>query len=808
MRLLLKWCFSDYRRYWFKTACTAIGLVLSVALFLVIELYSQLLQPSASTFSMIGQSPYRLINSSGFISHDQIQLLMDEGLISEIQPYSERRDKLIIDSMSYTATVIGMDIHQFYSRLSSLSMDQFRPTMVDPFNLNQAIVLMPDGDIKQGAVRSLMTGRMVEVVQLPVPGVPSPILIMDIALFQSIYQPYDSVDSILLSATNIPIDEIESITRQSPNLAIQSVVSDLESRSKWTNSLRYNLRFLSLIAMVVSVGLLVQFFRFIGYQRLSQVDVLYQLGVSRRTLAIVIGIECSLIAGCVWLVSGVVGYGIAWLGLTVFNQTISTFYLQLAQSSLVITPVIIGQMTLVVGGALVIAYISILRQLLAISRTMSRRWMTGVGVAGIAAAIWGLQWPLSVSGLMLTGGGLITGFLCLSWGLTLYGVQWLGRIKHPRLLVLKMAQTSFRNDPVSYGVIAFVIALALSLILCMGIFVHSFRTSVYHWLDTVIQYDIYIQHKANDIQFPVAVPDSVVQAIESTIPSSMIHSISRLPIVWKGISSQLQLLDDDDDRMVIYKSGPYRHPTDVNVDVSESFAAKHGLSVGDRIQLEGVLADPVHISSIVYDYTSEFGVVTMSRSIVESVQGPLPIHGIAIDWQGAGSSTVIDNLLEALSKRGDILIQSNQSLRDQSIDIFDETFTFTWFMVGLIGSIALICIANVLTIISIDRRHELMQLWIIGLNGHRLRHILTVHMMTVVWFSMAMAIGLGFLLYYFLVYGIQLPTFHWSIFLDVPWQFIFVICSGFLFVTWVCAGLFSRVTFSTMASQLREGYGD
>ena len=160
--------------------------------------------------------------------------------------------------------------------------------------------------------------------------------------------------------------------------------------------------------------------------------------------------------------------------------------------------------------------------------------------------------------------------------------------------------------------------------------------------------------------------------------------------------------------------------------------------------------------------------------------------------------------LSQVSKRGDMIVQSRKELKKQSIDLFNETFVFTWFIVFLIGGIAMVCILNVLTIMCLDRQRELTQLWMIGFNRRRLHAILFSQLALIGGISIGIALSLGFLLYYFLVFGIQLPTFHWSIFIKVPWLFLLSVITIFIFLTWVTSMIFTHLNGGLMTGAMRD----
>ena len=93
-------------------------------------------------------------------------------------------------------------------------------------------------------------------------------------------------------------------------------------------------------------------------------------------------------------------------------------------------------------------------------------------------------------------------------------------------------------------------------------------------------------------------------------------------------------------------------------------------------------------------------------------------------------------------------------------------------MVILTAFIAVFSLINLLTIVCINRKHELLQLWHIGFNTNQLTQVILAQIVIISVVASLISVLIGFSLYVLIVYGIQLPTFNWSIFLTIPWPII------------------------------------
>ena len=68
MSLLLTAIFRDYKQYWFKILCTILGIIISLSLFIVIELFSYLFQVPTIESTLTVPYTHKLIHNQGKIT--------------------------------------------------------------------------------------------------------------------------------------------------------------------------------------------------------------------------------------------------------------------------------------------------------------------------------------------------------------------------------------------------------------------------------------------------------------------------------------------------------------------------------------------------------------------------------------------------------------------------------------------------------------------------------------------------------------------------------------------------------------------
>ena len=804
MILLLKWCLCDYRKYKFKTLATFVGLVFSLSLFLVIELYTGLLTPNKNDPLDRFRFPYKLINTRGYISTEQVNLLLKDALLEDARPFCQSWDKIEINGQVRTLRVLGVDTLSFLSEVDSSAVEVDTESF-EPLDLNQVYYIDPTSGSKTQSWESFLSGKKGVATVIKVEGNTPPFLLMDIALFHHYYKPINRIDALLLKKTEVTPAFISRLRQPFPDLKVQSLISENEEQSKWTQSLRYNLNFLALIAMVVGAGLMLQFFRFIAYQRFRQIDLLFKLGVSKLRLTRVIGLESLIIAVLVLVISLVLAHVIAILGLSLFTKTLSTFYLQLDPKNLNYTPSIIFKIIFTTIIVLWVSYVSITQKLFRQVTLKRPLPLLFLGLAGIASSLLAIQFRLPAWALLIAGAVLILSFYPIALSFMMPVLRGLKKITAPKWLFVKMSRVSLGRDLVSYGLISFVIGISLSLVICMGIFVDSFRSTVSQWLYQVINYDFYLEHQENDLQLPIPIPIEIEKITDKVVGKEKLYKISRIPLTWEGVPCQVIIVDDRNSIEEITKEGPQFAEDAPNIAISEPFARKHNLRLGDRIELAGIIPVPLNIASIYYDFTSEFGVVRIKHSLYQKYNpDPLSWHAIAIEGAEDIDRVVFNNWMNKIYSRGDLSLESGESLKKRSLDLFEETFAFTWFVVFLISTITLIAMINVLTIICVDRRQELKQLWMMGANRLQLSKVLLGQLAIILIIGVFIAAGLGYLLFYFLIQGIQEPYFHWSIFTHIPWGFILTSIGVVLLMGFLCPFFFIKLNIGSSIQNVSD----
>ena len=253
MMTLLRANFRDYKRFWFKSLVTLIGLVTSLSLFIVIDLFTILFTINQETTQQNTYFTHQLVNRNGFISHNDINSLIKHPSIKNISVKNEQLDSILIKKTSEPVIVKGLDV--FNVPITMISEERL--------DIKSAYFIGPDYDKSYNGHYKLANAKSsLKINFIKTDLLNSSELVMDISLYQYLYAPHDHSEIIYLDLKKNSQLELNSfLTGNFPNLVLSKISEEKRSKNM-VSSLEYNLRFLALLSLLVSTCLCIQFFRF------------------------------------------------------------------------------------------------------------------------------------------------------------------------------------------------------------------------------------------------------------------------------------------------------------------------------------------------------------------------------------------------------------------------------------------------------------------------------------------------------------------------------------------------------------------
>ena len=332
---------------------------------------------------------------------------------------------------------------------------------------------------------------------------------------------------------------------------------------------------------------------------------------------------------------------------------------------------------------------------------------------------------------------------------------------------------AFRNISRSLSRTAVSVAalmIAVSVIVGVGIMVESFRFTVVQWLETTIKADIYLVGTNRDapnlnVELPTA-----LEKIEGVNKLFMIKAVKLNAGKYTG-ATIFSVDKEIGERNWIWKAGTkkviYNQFANGSVFISETFAWQNGIRMngGGSISLktnQGTHSFP--IAGIFRDFSSRQGVILIKSQIYQKYWVDHRITGIALFIDpGMTDEKIIDRINQKLAKKYHFVITSNANIRKNAIDVFDRTFTITVALKILAALVAFIGVFNSIMSMLLERTREIGVLRANGMTISQLWRMLLTEAGIIGGVSGLLALPLGTVLAWILVFVINQRSFGWTL---------------------------------------------
>ncbi|MEM7342717.1 MAG: FtsX-like permease family protein [Chloroflexota bacterium] len=598
-----------------------------------------------------------------------------------------------------------------------------------------------------------------------------------------------NIDLILTAET----DPQPILDRLPPNARLQQAQFRNQTLNQMTEAFELNLSALSLLALVVGMFLIYNTISFSVVQRRPVLGALRCLGVTRREifgLVLTEALILSTIGALIGLGLGVI-LGRALIGLV--TQTINDLYFTLTVQSVSLAPITLykGFVAGIVAG-LVAAFVPAVEATTIPPNSVLKRSVAEDRIKNIIPAI-------TVAGLVMAGGGwlllnasaesLSLGFVAL---LTiLIGVALLTPLTTQLLMGLlrpvfqallgivgTMATRDIIRSLSRTSVTISALMLAVTVIVGVSIMVDSFRNTVVTWLDTILSADIYIspagQAQRIDGEIP---PDFIVQLeqMESVDTVSKLRQIA----VFAEDGSEIEIRavtpnPDEGRRPMLWPAdnGPVFAAMDEGaVMVSEVFARRLELPLNQpstlRLMTEQGARD-FTVAGIFYDYAvPELGYVLMRMDIYHNHwPSDTQISNVALFLKPeyvSQADTLTNQITNEFAAQYSLSVSSNRGLKINALEVFDRTFTITAALRLLATVVAFIGVLSALMSLQLERTRELGTLRANGMSVQQLWGKTLLETVLMGFTAGLMALPIGWMLAFILIYVINLRSFGWSL---------------------------------------------
>ena len=638
-----------------------------------------------------------------------------------------------------------------------------------------------------GSVRTIELVGVLEPADESTRSALSDLLVMDIASAQEVLGRIGRIDHIDLIAAEGQLGRARAVLPAGAQILRSSART--ETTEEMTRAFRLNLTALSLLALVCGVFLIYNTMVFSVVQRRTLIGTLRALGVTRgQVFALVLG-EAAVVA----LAGTAAGLGAGVLLarelVRLVTQTINDLYFVVSVRELAVPVAVLVKAGVIgIGATLAAALAPAIEATRAAPRAAQirsalearlRRVLPRVTLAGAALLAIGAG-LLAFPGLVVSFAGLfavILGAALLTPGATVFFMNLLRPVMGALFGILgRMAAGGVVASLSRTAVAIAALVIAVSATIGIGIMIDSFRGTVVRWLESTLRSDIYLGIPGRAGGFSGGDLDPEVALRAAQLPGvERVNLLRRTEVPSPDGPMRMVVLGTELAGLSGYelKEGrpeetwPAFQERDAVV-VSEPFAHRHGMGVGDVLRLRTSRGErEFSIAGVYYDFASDVGLVLMSRRTYLRHWRDLPLTGFSVDLQpGADLEATIRRLRSAVGSEG-LSIQSNQSLKRVSMAIFDRTFRITSVLRLVSGLVAFIGVLSALMALQLERARELGVLRANGLTPGQVWHLVTAQTGLMGLAAGLLSIPVGLALAAIMIFVINRRSFGWTIRMEV-----------------------------------------
>jgi putative ABC transport system permease protein len=325
--------------------------------------------------------------------------------------------------------------------------------------------------------------------------------------------------------------------------------------------------------------------------------------------------------------------------------------------------------------------------------------------------------------------------------------------------------------------------IAIGMTVSVAVLVASFRTTIVAWADESLRADLFVRPLGlGDASTDARFSPGVAQRVAAVRGVARVETLRAIEIPYGGRLTNIIAIDMPAaiarGRLRLIGVGDpaalrRRIAGATEVLVSEPFATKFGVGVGDRI----VLATPsgaraFRVAGSYNDYSSDAGVVLMDLRTYRRLFRDASINSMAVyAANGVDLARLRTDLVRAVAPLR-IDVETNRELRALVVEIFDRTFAITYALDVIAIAVAVLGVVSTLFALVLERRREFGLLRYLGVTVGGVRRVVLVEAAGIGLLGGVLGVGVGMLLALLLIFVINRQAFGWLIELHVPWGFL------------------------------------
>ncbi len=644
---------------------------------------------------------------------------------------------------------------------------------------------------------------------------PSNTAIMDIGNFQEYFDRAGFLSGIDLITDDGTAGSIQKILPA--DLSIEKKKLLIENQKSLLASFRYNLQFVSLIAILVGIFLLYNTIFISVIKRRTEIGILRALGANKKTVVMLFVLHGTLLGVVGSLFGLLLGQCAAYFSVIAVTKTISSMY-----SAISITDYFIGKDDVV--SALVLGFCISLAASLVPSFEASRIRPNESAKAGTFEAGYKRRrklFPLAGVILIIMGlaGAYIdyrampfsfpflayVGILLILLGFTLSSPLYFSAIlkmfKKPAAVLgvtATLAWGDMRGSTYRFSVALMSVAISTSLVISLLILIFSFRNSLKLWISQNIASDIYIKPiscASNFCFFPLS--NDITSIVKSFQEVKGIDRFRTLHLDFRGrkivagfgdLAAQMLYAPRYNERDAEKRDEALLHGRQVSI--SNYLSIKYGLKPGDSIELPTPAGNrSFYIYSTFSSYSTTSGFIYLDRKWLKKYWGLDDATQIAVYLKsGVDINNFAARLRDALSQGYSVEVMNNRELREKVLAIFNKSFAITYAIELISIIVSLIGVVNTLLALVLERKREISIIRYLGGSWKQIESKLVLSAGVVGISGIVMGALIGPIMSSIFIHVINKISFGWEIHFSIPALYLTAVIL-MLFLSTLAAGL-------------------
>jgi putative ABC transport system permease protein len=806
----------------FLTFLSIIGIALGIGLFTGVKVASD---RAISSFEsdIKGLSPYsnhEILDISGIDFNEQIYrethrleddsfpVLKTFGYIPELKETIDINGIYTVKAIRFLKLSPGeIDIEKFYKELNGVLITK---KFSDRYSLKKGDLLKPLIYDKEYVLKII---DILDSESLLINTV-----IMDIGNFQEYFNKTGYLTKVDLATDEKTAVEISKILPF--NLRIEKKAEVFKNQKSLIASFRYNLQFVSLIAILVGIFLLYSTVFISVVKRRTEIGILRALGTDRKTVIMLFTIQ-GMVLGLIGSVFGIIfGQLAAYFSVIAVEKTISTMYSTISISDYMITRQ--DTMTALALGILLSLIASAIPSLEASKIRPHESSREG----SFEGKYRGYQKAFSLGGVFFICSGLILsyldyiytpfefpvlaylGILFIIAGFTFFSPFFLSIvlkiIKKPSEKIFraigKITLGDMRGNVYRFSVAIMSVAISSALIIALFTLIFSLRNSLKGWIQKYITADVYIKPascKSNYCFYPLS--EEVIKIVKNSPEVAGVDKFRALQLELFGKKVIAGFADIEIKRRYSVKRYFDREYDEILKEmesdkkiagISDYLSIKYGLKKGDFIDINTPKGKEVFtINDISASYSATSGFIYIDRKWLKKYWGLDDATQFSVYVKkGVDVNQFIHKLKERLSPNYSLEIMNNQELRQKILDIFNKSFAITYSIEIIAIIVSLIGVINTLLSLVLERKREISIIRYLGGSWKQIQQNLILSAGIVGVTGIFLGTLIGPLMSIIFIHVVNKISFGWEIHFDMPYFYLLLV-TLILFLTTLSAGL-------------------